>query len=299
MKEFKYNPGFIQNNQELISRDYCDSNNNWYCTFKCLDCGDVFQMRLNRFLASKGKAKCSCLSLNKDKEMIGKTKGVLTIIGRAPKRPNNRNLYWYCQCKTCGEIVELSTGDINRHKYSSCLKSQTSGGGGRRPSLKPGDKFDQLEVMEYLGNQRWKCRCSCGNCTIKKTQQLTLQNYNSCNLCSVNSYGEKRISEILKENNISFETQKTFESCRFPNTNYLAKFDFYLPNLNILIEYNGIQHYSYRNSGWNTEENFKQTQYRDNYKINWCKNNCIKLIIIPYTDYNLLSYEYLKNKIEQ
>ena len=37
-------------------------------------------MRLSRFLASKGKAKCSCLSLNKDKEMIGKTKGVLTII---------------------------------------------------------------------------------------------------------------------------------------------------------------------------------------------------------------------------
>ena len=59
-------------------------------------------------------------------------------------------------------------------------------------------------------------------------------------MCSVNSYWEKRISEILKENNISFETQKTFESCRFPNTNYLAKFDFYLPNLNILIEYNGI-----------------------------------------------------------
>jgi very-short-patch-repair endonuclease len=42
---------------------------------------------------------------------------------------------------------------------------------------------------------------------------------------------------------ISFETQKSFDSCRFPSTNKLAKFDFYIKESNILIEYDGIQHF--------------------------------------------------------
>ena len=93
--------------------------------------------------------------------------------------------------------------------------------------------------------------------------------------------------------NIEFIFQKTFENCRFPNTNALARFDFYLPNFNCVLEYNGSQHYKFRDSGWNTEENYKQTIYRDNYKKAWCKNNQIKFIEIPYTDFDKINKNYL------
>lgn len=107
------------------------------------------------------------------------------------------------------------------------------------------------------------------------------------------SRGEELVAKILKSLNISFETQKTFDSCRFPNTNALAKFDFYLPKNNIVIEYNGIQHYEASEVGWNTKESLEKNKYRDSYKISWCKNNGITLIIIPYTDFDKLNENYI------
>lgn len=62
-----------------------------------------------------------------------------------------------------------------------------------------------------------------------------------------------QISQLLRENNILFETQKSFKDCRFSDSNYMAYFDFYLPKYNCLIEYDGSQHFKYRDSGWNTK----------------------------------------------
>ena len=64
--------------------------------------------------------------------------------------------------------------------------------------------------------------------SLLKTQQIFLS-----------SKGEKIIRDILLKNNIDFEEQKTFETCRFLNTKAKARFDFYLPNDNLLIEYDG------------------------------------------------------------
>lgn len=95
------------------------------------------------------------------------------------------------------------------------------------------------------------------------------------------------------QNDIPFETQKTFSTCRFPDTNALAKFDFYVNN-QYLIEFDGIQHFEYKNdTGWNNKENFEKTQYRDNYKNQWCKNNGISLIRIPYYILNNLTIKDL------
>jgi len=62
---------------------------------------------------------------------------------------------------------------------------------------------------------------------------------NGCPHCG-ESHGEKIISEILFKNNIKFERQKTFDDCRNKN---LLPFDFYLSDLNICVEYDGMQHF--------------------------------------------------------
>lgn len=127
----------------------------------------------------------------------------------------------------------------------------------------------------------WLCECKCGNIVSIDGGSLRKHTTTSCGC--VHSKGEQKISSLLKEHNIKFEKQKTFETCRFKDTNALAYFDFYLSEYNILIEYDGIQHFKYFSSGWNTKEKYLKTVEHDNFKNNWCKENGIKLIRIPYT----------------
>ena len=104
--------------------------------------------------------------------------------------------------------------------------------------------------------------------------------------------GEIKINEILNANIINYVSQKTFESCRFNDTGALARFDCYI-NEEYLIEFDGIQHFEYRDSGWDTEEKFQKTQEHDEYKNQWCKDNNIPLIRIPYTKLDTLCIEDL------
>ena len=86
---------------------------------------------------------------------------------------------------------------------------------------------------------------------------------------------------------------------------YLCKCDcgnekiFYSTNLKCLIEYQGIQHYSY-NASWKcSKDAFEDGQIRDNLKREYCIKNSINLIEIPYWDFNKINYEYIKEKIGQ
>ena len=116
----------------------------------------------------------------------------------------------------------------------------------------------------------------------------------SCGHCNL-SKGELKIANILKENLINFEQQKTFESCRFLDTNYLAKFDFYLPDYNLLIEYDGEQHFSPLENSWNNLNKFNKTIAHDNFKNEWALKNNIRIKHIPYYDYNKINLEYILN----
>ena len=66
-----------------------------------------------------------------------------------------------------------------------------------------------------------------------------------------------------------------------------------------MIEYQGIQHYSY-NASWKcSKDAFEDGQIRDNLKREYCIKNSINLIEIPYWDFNKINYEYIKEKIGQ
>ena len=98
---------------------------------------------------------------------------------------------------------------------------------------------------------------------------------------------------VLENNNIEFEIQKTFPNCKFLDTGYEAKFDFFINN-KYIIEYDGQQHYYYKNNNtWNNKQNFDKVQEHDKYKNNWCKENNIPLIRIPYTQLQNLKLEDL------
>lgn len=99
------------------------------------------------------------------------------------------------------------------------------------------------------------------------------------------SKGEQEILNFLNVNNISFEREKTFSNLLLKRK---LKFDFYLPALNIIIEYDGIQHFSpVRFNGISQEmadKLFERTKIVDSIKTDFCLNNNIKLLRISYNE---------------
>ncbi len=105
-----------------------------------------------------------------------------------------------------------------------------------------------------------------------------------CPLCKI-SKGEMKINNYLQNNKILFKNQKTFHNCRSLKNN-LLKFDFYLIDYNICIEYDGEFHYIPLFNNEKYQENLIKTQYHDKIKTQYCLDNNIKLIRIPYWEFN-------------
>ena len=139
------------------------------------------------------------------------------------------------------------------------------------------------------------CKCDCGTIREVKTDNLLQGKSTSCG-CS-KSKGENLIKSFLFNAQINFESQKTFNNCRNPKTNHLLFFDFYLPDYNCCIEYNGEQHYIARKKGIFTQDKINEIHYRDQIKKQYCQDNNIPLIEIPYTDYNILNKNYILQKV--
>lgn len=95
------------------------------------------------------------------------------------------------------------------------------------------------------------------------------------------SHGELEIKRHLDRNGITYLQQYRFNDCR--NTKPLP-FDFYLPDLNICIEYNGQQHY--RPVGYfGGNDGYAYRTKNDEIKRSFCEKNGISLVIIPYWEF--------------
>jgi len=105
-----------------------------------------------------------------------------------------------------------------------------------------------------------------------------------CPTCRESSM-EKNISKILDKLNVFYERQKKFDNCKYKQK---LSFDFYLPNNNICIEYNGEQHYK-SIKYWGGDVRYENQKIRDRIKKSYCKKNNIKLIILHYRHKNIES----------
>lgn len=134
----------------------------------------------------------------------------------------------------------------------------------------------------------WQCQCDCGNITEVSAAHLTNHSIFSCG-CLKQSYGEYKIEQILKQNNIPYKREYRFDSCKDQKP---LPFDFYVDN-QYLIEYDGDIHFFHKNNGWNNENNLQLIQKHDKIKNEWSINNKIPLIRIPYTKLESLRIEDL------
>ena len=209
--------------------------------------------------------------------------GYWTVIKRAPNNHRNQAM-WLCRCR-CGteRIVDGYSLRSGQSKSCGCLQKEIV----RRNNFKDltNQSFGHLLVLEYAGSDKnkkslWKCQCDCNGKTIIYTRSSDLLRGKTTSCGCIRSKGEEKIAELLRKHNIPFEKEKIFDTCRFPDTNSLARFDFFVDN-RYIIEFDGIQHFF---PTFNTlhPDAFKNTQCHDQIKEQWCKNNNIPLIRINY-----------------
>jgi len=161
-----------------------------------------------------------------------------------------------------------------------------------------GDKYD-YSIIKYI-NAHTKIKIICKKHGIFEQSPSNHLSGQGCPIC-YESKGEKTITKLLNEINIKFIKQKKFQNCK--NIRQLP-FDFYLPEYNTCIEFDGEQHFRSIEK-YGGENGLKNRQNNDKIKTNFCQNNNIKLLRIKFDEkdniikekiYSFILKSDLKNK---
>lgn len=195
-------------------------------------------------------------------------------------------------CPEHGEFVQT----VNKHIYqkTKCDKCKFANNAALKIQrtkqlfeqecvLIHGNKYDYSKV-EYKG---WhpKVTITCpthGDFEMSPTNHI--RGYQGCSMC-YESGPEQIIRQLLTDNNIKFVAQKKFPGCINPDTKSPLRYDFYLPEHNTLIEYDGIYHYQPIEHGDGAENaalRFARQQQNDAIKTKYAADHDIVLIRIPH-----------------
>lgn len=303
----KYNNGDLVGpcNMLLIRRTK-RVDKNYYGIFKCPFCGKEFETQISKISGGINKS-CGCQqysnrTINNGRfiDLTGKKFGRLTVLSRNLYVKSKR-VHWNCRCD-CGNTCVVDANALRSGNTQSCgclQKERTAIAAAKRTKDFTGQRVGMLTVLSPTNRKRkdgckyWKCQCDCGNITYVASANLSAKNIFSCGCIS--SKGEQKIQSILENNNIKFERQKTFHDCINPHTKSKLKFDFYLPEYNLCIEYDGEQHYSEKalKKISHGKGDFQDLAYRDELKDLYCLEHHIKIKRIPYYDFNEIDLEYL------
>lgn len=263
-------------------------NNQIYWVCQC-ECGTVRDVNGNS-LRLGHSTNCGCvrkkkLSDIKSLDLVGQKFHSLTVL---EKSINGKQK---CLCD-CGNITYVNTTNLKNGHTKHCQECGYKAGALKRSLDLTNQRFGQLIVLSRSKDKinKWICQCDCGNIVEVDRSSLKQGLTQSCGC--LKSKGEKIIIQLLLNNNITFEYQKIFKDCIFSKSKKYARFDFYVNN-SYIIEYDGEQHFKYTNNGWCTKEHFEALKIRDEEKNNWCKENNIPLIRIPYTHLKKLCIEDL------
>lgn len=142
-----------------------------------------------------------------------------------------------------------------------------------------------IEVVGNYSKASEHIRHKCKICNHEwMTTPSNLLSGHSCPMCNI-SNGEYQVKKWLEDKCINYEPQKKFVDCRDV---FSLPFDFYIPDYNICIEYDGEQHFKPVSFGSGNkkrvEEIFEYTQRHDKIKTEYCERNGIKLIRIAYNE---------------
>ena len=131
-------------------------------------------------------------------------------------------------------------------------------------------------------SKRFKCVCPMHGEFV--TSLAKIRNGNCCPECdgSGESVGERNVRLYLQRKNINFKQEFRIEDKKYFDT--YARVDFYLPDLNTMIEFQGEQHYGIANKAiTHGSRKWQSQKKRDNHLRRYAADHNVRLIEVPYT----------------
>lgn len=193
------------------------------------------------------------------------------------------------KCKICGYEWQTAPNILLNKDNYGCPKCSNHGFVSEEDVIERLNKYNPTikYVSGYKGTQR-HANFECLRCGNKwHTIVNSVLRGRGCPNCNL-SHGALKIKEFLKTSMIDYETEYRFDDCRDIRP---LPFDFYIKSKNTCIEYDGKQHFvpsrfSKSMTYEDMKDNLRAVKRRDKIKNDYCKNHGIKLIRIPYTDFD-------------
>lgn len=184
------------------------------------------------------------------------------------------------QGKGCPKCGKKSTGEKLSKSHQEFLRQFFS------------LRKDITIIGEYINSStKILCQCNYDN-HVWEALPSNLLKGTGCPFCKT-SKGENAVEKYLSEQNIVYFKQYRFDDCKNKRT---LPFDFYLPECNTCVEYDGEQHFHPVGFGGDATTNFERVKYNDEIKNTYCKDHNINLIRIPYYNFSFIN-EILSSKL--
>ena len=220
----------------------------------------------------------------------------------------DKGWYMICKCMACGnEVVGVNLYNIikDRSKNCGCVRKKNISKSKRIHTVESlrQQKFGKLTVIEEAGRDnygkiQYKCKCDCGNETIVLGNSLLQNHVVSCGC--IRSKNNSNISQIINDLGYSAIQEKYI---RLTDSGISCiRFDNYIEELNLAIEYDGEGHFipidwAGKGEEW-AIESLQATQHRDEIKNQYCYEHGIHLLRISYLEINNAK-EIIINKINE
>ncbi len=203
----------------------------------------------------------------------------------------NKKMHTYNQNFNTFFDCDLDIIEINREKKN---RRSTTEEFIEKAKLVHGDNYDYSTVNYINRSTNILIKCKKHGVEFWQTPTNHLSGWFGCPHCGYGNItrGEQRIKEFLEKNQIEYVYQKRFSDCKYKRT---LRFDFWLPKLKTIIEYDGKKHYFPINF-FGGEYCFEQIQITDKIKNDYAEKNGYSLLRITYAECGNIS-DILKNKI--
>lgn len=280
----------LANKDIEILEPYTNSKTPFLC--RCKVCGHEWKISLSNIISGKQCPKCvirmHAEGCKKSSEQFIEELAAINPNIEVDGEYKNAKTRVQCHCRVCDNVWFARPSNLlfgcgcpscwGRRRFGCTMKSH-------------GDFLEQMEVKhpsisvlsEYMGAKSpVKLLCKMCGYEWTSTPNTMLHQVSGCPACS-SSHGEKAIAQYLSNHNVFYVQWKRFDDLVGFGGGKLS-YDFYIPDLNLLIEYQGEFHDEKANQDYFHNDLDRQRAH-DQLKREYAKSNQFQLLEIWYYDF--------------